>query len=625
MTERLTKSLGEQLRAIGLHKTFTLHNQGGLELPVLAGVDLAVAAGECVVLNGPSGVGKSTLLRALYGNYLVQQGHILVRHADGVVDIASAPPPVVLDVRRRTTGFVSQFLRVIPRVATIDLVMEPLRRLGVAAAEARERAENLLDRLSISPRLWTLPPATFSGGEQQRVNIARGLIAEHAILLLDEPTAALDAANRDAVIELIIAARERGTAIVGIFHDEAVRDAVATRLVDIGPTEARPSKRRATRPELVFTNARIVTADSEIAGTVVVRDHEIAAIDDKQSSVAGVDLGGDYLLPGLIEMHTDNLEKHVAPRPGVRWPMAAAVIAHDSQIAAAGITTVFDALAIVGEVGSDPVRREMLHGSVAAIEAAQRAGLLRAEHLLHLRCEVANDSIVATVEPLMDSKLLKLVSLMDHTPGQRQFVNLETYRHYHQGKYGTTDAELAARTAALIDGHRRFAGNNRRLISALCAARGLTKATHDDATLAHIEEAVELGVTIAEFPTTEEAATAAKYHGMAVVMGAPNVVRGGSHSGNISARDSAAAGLLDILSSDYAPVSLLHAAFLLHGTIEMKLPEAVAKVSRNPARALGLIDRGEIAVGKRADLLRVRVADTVPVVREVWRAGERVV
>jgi alpha-D-ribose 1-methylphosphonate 5-triphosphate diphosphatase len=616
----------EQLRAIGLRKTFTLHNQGGLELRVLDGADLSVAAGECVVLNGPSGVGKSTLLRALYGNYLVQQGHILVRHLGEVVDIATAPPRTVLDVRRRTIGFVSQFLRVIPRVATLDLVAEPLRRLGVDAAIAQERAEILLDRLAIPRRLWGLPPATFSGGEQQRVNIARGLVAGHPVLLLDEPTAALDGANRDAVIELIIASRQRGTAIVGIFHDQYVREAVATRTVEMGRSEAPPPRRnRRSDPELVFTNTRIVTADAVIDGSVVMRSEEITRVDDAVSHVPGaLDLSGDYLVPGLIELHTDNLEKNVAPRPGVRWPMPAAVLAHDAQIAGSGITTVFDALT-VGEVRQEAVRAEMLFGSVEAISAMQRDGGLRAEHFLHLRCEVAHETIVATVEELIDHPLVRLMSLMDHTPGQRQFASIDKYYEYYQGKFGYTDAEMAAYIAQKTDLNRRFGDSNRRRLAALGRDRALPQASHDDGTLAHIEEAVELGMTIAEFPTTEEAAAAANHRGMAIVLGAPNVVRGGSHSGNVSARDQAAAGRLDILSSDYAPISLLHAAFLLHSAIDIPLPEAVAKVSRNPAQALGLADRGEIAAGKRADLVRVRVADSLPIARAVWRGGERVV
>lgn len=228
-----SSSADERLRIVDLAKSFTLHNQGGSRLAVLDGVDLAVNAGECITLNGPSGAGKSTLLRAIYGNYLPQRGHILVRHGDATIDMATAPPRVVLDVRRRSLGFVSQFLRVIPRIATIDIVGEPLRRLGIDAAEARERAGILLARFAIPRRLWSLAPATFSGGEQQRVNIARGLIARLPILLLDEPTAALDAANRQSVIETIIEARDEGAAIVGIFHDREVREAVGTRLFEI--------------------------------------------------------------------------------------------------------------------------------------------------------------------------------------------------------------------------------------------------------------------------------------------------------------------------------------------------------------------------------------------------------
>jgi alpha-D-ribose 1-methylphosphonate 5-triphosphate diphosphatase len=330
------------------------------------------------------------------------------------------------------------------------------------------------------------------------------------------------------------------------------------------------------------------------------------------------------LLPGLIELHTDNLEKHVSPRPGVRWPMPAAVLAHDAQVAGAGITTVFDALT-VGEVRQDGVRAEMLHHSIEAIAGGQRDGGLRAEHFLHLRCEVAHESVVETVEALIDHPLLRLVSLMDHTPGQRQFASVDKYYEYYQGKFGYSDAEMAAYVAQKTELNRRFADVNRRALAALGQSRGLPQASHDDGTPEHIAEAVELGMTIAEFPTTMEAARAASRHAMAVVMGAPNVVRGGSHSGNMSASELAAAGLLDILSSDYAPVSLLHAAFLLHSEIAMPLPEAVAKVSLNPAQALGLGDRGEIVPGKRADLVRVRIVDRLPVPRQVWRAGERIV
>ena len=221
-----------------LAKSFTLHNQGGVTLPVLRRLSLHVSAGECVVLSDPSGAGKSTLLRAIYGNYKPQAGEILVRHGDRMVDVASAEPRQILDVRRRTMGYVSQFLRVIPRVPALLVVAEPLRALGVGKAEAIERARAILARLRIPERLWGLSPVTFSGGEQQRVNVARGFIAGHPILLLDEPTASLDAASRALVVQLVHEARQRGTALLGTFHDSDVRERVATRVVSLSEAEA---------------------------------------------------------------------------------------------------------------------------------------------------------------------------------------------------------------------------------------------------------------------------------------------------------------------------------------------------------------------------------------------------
>jgi len=221
------------LETTQLSKTFTLHGRGGLELPVFSGIDLKVVAGECLALTGHSGSGKSSLLRCLYGNYGASAGEVRVFHDGQWVSLSNAAPREVLDVRRRTLGYVSQFLRVIPRVSTLDIVAEPLRRLGVAADAARAEAAQWLARLNLHERLWHLPPATFSGGEQQRVNIAHGLIGGQPVLLLDEPTASLDADNRRIVMELIRAARTRGAAIVGIFHDDEVREAVASRCFDV--------------------------------------------------------------------------------------------------------------------------------------------------------------------------------------------------------------------------------------------------------------------------------------------------------------------------------------------------------------------------------------------------------
>ncbi|RCX30585.1 phosphonate C-P lyase system protein PhnL [Thioalbus denitrificans] len=221
------------IRVENLGKTFTLHNQGGVSMEVLRGVEFEVRAGECLVLNGPSGAGKSTLLRSLYANYRLQRGRVWIRHRGALLDLAGAEPRKVIEVRRETIGYVSQFLRAVPRVPALDVVAEPLRLQGETAAVARRKAATLLERLNISPRLMELAPSTFSGGEQQRVNIARGFLPGYPVLLLDEPTASLDAANRAVVIGLIEEARANGAAVVGIFHDAEVRDAVAGTVLDM--------------------------------------------------------------------------------------------------------------------------------------------------------------------------------------------------------------------------------------------------------------------------------------------------------------------------------------------------------------------------------------------------------
>ncbi|PBB95845.1 phosphonate C-P lyase system protein PhnL [Mesorhizobium sp. WSM3862] len=214
-------------------KSFTMHLRDGVTLPVVAGVSFSIRAGECAVLGGPSGAGKSSILKMLYGNYAVDEGQIIVQHAGGLIDVASANPRAVLAIRRQTIGYVSQFLRTVPRVPALDVVAEPLVERGADREAARDKARELLSQLNLPEKLWALPPATFSGGEQQRVNIARGFITEHPILLLDEPTASLDAKNRDVVVELIAGKKAAGVALLGIFHDQDVRDAVADRIIDV--------------------------------------------------------------------------------------------------------------------------------------------------------------------------------------------------------------------------------------------------------------------------------------------------------------------------------------------------------------------------------------------------------
>ena len=375
--------------------------------------------------------------------------------------------------------------------------------------------------------------------------------------------------------------------------------------------------------ELVLSNARIVLADSLVNGSVLVRDGKIADIDTKNSR-AGEDFGGDYLIPGLVELHTDHLENHYRPRPGVFWDPLAALHAHDVQISGSGITTVFDAV----RIGSDVDLPNMFEHSknlVDAVRAGPAEGWLRAEHFLHLRCELPSHDVVEHFEAFADHPQTRLASVMDHTPGQRQFRSLDDYKRFYAKHMGQDEAQMLAYIEARQAEHERYSAPNRQAIVARAHALGLALASHDDATLAQVEQASEDGISIAEFPTTLEAAAAAHDAGQAVLMGAPNVVRGKSHSGNISASDLIAAGLLDILSSDYVPFALLQAVFILPQRLaEVSLPQALLTVTRNPAEAAGLHDRGEIAIGKRADLVRVSGETRVPAVRAVWKEGIRV-
>lgn len=376
--------------------------------------------------------------------------------------------------------------------------------------------------------------------------------------------------------------------------------------------------------EQILSNARLVTADRVFLGSVVMRDGLIADVAEGLSRLPQAqDLNGDFLLPGLVELHTDNLEKHMTPRPGVDWPSRSAVLSHDAQIIAAGITTVFDAISI-GDVNPKGNRMQKLSAMLEAISSASDAGLTRAEHRLHLRCELCHPDTLSVFRDLVEHPLVQLVSVMDHSPGQRQFVMESKYREYYMGKYHLTNTQMEEFIVLQKANSREYSTRYRAAIVEHCLARGLSVASHDDATLAHVEESARYGMTIAEFPTTAEAARGSQQNGMKVLMGAPNIVRGGSHSGNVAAADLAAEGLLDILSSDYYPASLLQAAFALAAQSErVDLAEAIRMVSLAPARAAGLSDRGEIAPGLRADLVQARSQDGLPVVQQVWRQAKR--
>lgn len=376
--------------------------------------------------------------------------------------------------------------------------------------------------------------------------------------------------------------------------------------------------------ETVLANARIVTGESVVLGSMAIRGGLIAAVDSGTGSAAGaVDLDGDWLLPGLVELHTDNLERLFSPRPGVRWPADAAMLTHDAQVAAAGITTVCDAVC-VGFHGGKSERLDYLNLSIDVLRRARAARALKAEHFLHLRLEIADPHMLELFEPLMAEPTLRVVSLMDHTPGQRQWQDIDQFRSFTLGRDIKTEAEFQALLARRVREQAENAQHQRAEVLRLLAGHAAVRASHDDATPEHVAEAVACGCAIAEFPTSVAAAEAARAAGMAIVMGAPNLIIGGSHSGNVSAAELAGRGLLDVFSSDYVPASLLHSAFLLREGFGIAMPEAIAPITACPADLLGLADRGRIAPGLRADLVRVREVGTTPTVVAVWREGQRI-
>ncbi|MBO3275816.1 alpha-D-ribose 1-methylphosphonate 5-triphosphate diphosphatase [Pseudomonas schmalbachii] len=374
--------------------------------------------------------------------------------------------------------------------------------------------------------------------------------------------------------------------------------------------------------EQILSNARLVLDEQVVNGSLVLRDGRIADIAEGPSRLPGAeDCGGDYLMPGLIELHTDNMEKYFQPRPKVAWPQRSAAMAHDAQMAASGITTVFDALSI-GDIDDSGIRIEILQQMCDALTGLASQGLARIDHRLHLRCELCHPDTLTRFLALADHPKLGLVSLMDHAPGQRQFTDIAHYRTYYKGKYRLSDEGIEAFIVQRQADSARYSDSHRQRIAEESRVRGLSLASHDDATEAHIEESHAHGCRLAEFPTTLEAARAARRKGLAVIMGAPNIIRGGSHSGNVAARELMRAGLLDVLSSDYYPASLLDAVFAIaRSEGGYDLPRAVGCATHTPAEAVGLHDRGRLAAGLRGDLLRVAEVDGQPLLRRVWSAG----
>lgn len=374
---------------------------------------------------------------------------------------------------------------------------------------------------------------------------------------------------------------------------------------------------------MIINNVKLVLANEIVSGSLEIEGGRIRHMAEGNSRQPGA-LDGEqgFLLPGLIELHTDNLEKYFSPRPKVNWPVFSAMAAHDAQVIAAGITTILDAVCIGDERGGG-ARSDQLTSMLETLAESEARGVNRAQHLLHLRCELPNEKTLELFESYRHNPLLRLVSLMDHAPGQRQFVDIGAARTYYMGKYGYSQTQMEEFEAHYVALAERWSTPNRQAIAQRCRELKIPMASHDDATAEHVQESHQLGMVIAEFPTTLEAARLSHQRGLQVLMGAPNVIRGGSHSGNIAAHELASLGHLDLLSSDYVPNSLLESCFRLAADERngLNLPAALQLVTGNPARALGLRDRGELAEGKRADLVLARQHFGHVYIERVWRQG----
>lgn len=373
-----------------------------------------------------------------------------------------------------------------------------------------------------------------------------------------------------------------------------------------------------------FTNAKIITGDEVITGTIQFDDQAIKDIQPGNSQIpSAIDCQGDYIAPGLVELHTDNLEGHLQPRPSVHYPHNAAVIAHDRELASTGITTVFDALRIGSMTPKESQYQRYARECAHEILQNQAKGHLKISHYLHIRSEVCSETLLDEMAEFSTDDRIGIVSLMDHTPGQRQFRDISQMEAYLQGKYGMNREQMDAHFNALYELQSRLGETHKKATVDFARAMNATLASHDDTTTEDVLSSKINNVTLAEFPTTVEAAAACKEHGIPIMMGAPNLVRGSSHSGNVSAMELVRMNLMDIISSDYIPSALLYSAVKVGMELD-DLAKGIATATRAPALAAGLTDRGELKTGLRADIIRFSLAADTPLLQSVWCQGERV-
>lgn len=377
-------------------------------------------------------------------------------------------------------------------------------------------------------------------------------------------------------------------------------------------------------PETILTHARLVLPDEVIDGTIVIRADRIAEVQPGRSHLsAAQDLGGDHLIPGVVDVHTDNLERQVSPRANARWPSRSAMLAHDVQCAGAGVTTVFDALCL-GDLGFDPGRGQTFLDGVRDLDSLSGAGVLKAQHFLHLRCELPAPDMRGALDPVADHPRVLMVSLMDHSPGVGQYRDIPRYKAMRMRQKNLTEAEVTKRVEELLDQQKRLVGPHRRWVLDRLRHRDLPLASHDDDSVDAVRRNLADGIRISEFPVAMDAALAARDLGLDVIAGAPNIVRGGSHSGNVAAADLVRARAVQAFASDYVPAAMIEAAWRCVEETGITLPQAVCMIADAPARMAKLPDRGRIEAGLRADLVQVHPLPGLPVVRRVWCAGDRV-
>jgi alpha-D-ribose 1-methylphosphonate 5-triphosphate diphosphatase len=621
------------LKVEKLSKSFTLHTLSGKTINGFSDLSFEVAEGGVLALSGPSGTGKSSVLKCIYRTYLPSSGRMLYQTRDGdILDLAALPEHRIIQLRRKEIGFVAQFLRVLPRVSAADVVAEPLLQQGIAYSSARNTAEELLSQLNIPSRLHEAYPVTFSGGEQQRVNIARAVIGRPRLLLLDEPTASLDTGSIRMVLSLLDRLRKNGTTMIMICHDQSIARGIADIVLPMSrghhknaPTSF--SRDRARGGDFVITNANLVLKDRIAAKTDLAvvggKIGSIGSLSQEERNLPRMDAAGHWVMPGFIDLHSDAIEKAIQPRPRAELPIEIALTELDKNLAACGITTMHHCISFTGK--EDNRLRYYTHSAELVRSIKQLAPELLVRTCVHARYEILETEAVPVLNQLMEEQLIDLLSLMDHTPGQGQFRNKDYLYEYYTKAAHLTRQEVDAMVERRVTLRRNFDDAHVRELVKESLHRKIPVASHDDDTQHKVAWVRGMGVGISEFPVTMEAAQAAHALGMGVLMGAPNIIFGRSLSDNLSGRDAISARCCNLIGSDYSPSTLLHAVFKLHQEGFGMLPELIQMISHHPARMIGQSDRiGSLDKGLDADLVIVDGSGKVPRIKQTFVAGNQV-